>query len=293
MFSMTGFGQAEGAADNWRVRVRMAAVNRRQQDLQIQLPREYAVFEPRIRERLLPGFSRGRLLVTVELEATDQEAGGSGIDRNAAVSAARVLQQLAHELDLTGGVTMEALLRVPGVLRSDGGGTIDEPERVWPLLTGVLTEAFDALRHMQAAEGTALAADCRTRLAFLREQLGIIAAHAPSVAVRHREALTQRMTQALEGVELDEDRLLREVAHFADRSDISEELTRAGLHLDRFEQKMSEEPTPGRLLDFLAQELAREFNTLSVKANDAALSECVVHCKAEVEKIREQVQNIE
>lgn len=291
MHSMTGFGQAERNEQGWQIRVRIAAVNRRQQDLQIQLPREFAALEPRVRERVLPRFSRGRLQLTGELEARGA-AGIESIDVESARTAARQLRAIRDELELEGPLTLDALLRIPGVLQT-GQTSSEGVETAGRLLEAAVDDAVDALRQMQQTEGIALAADCRNRLEFLESKLSEIEGLAPGVPVRHREVLTQRIQKALAEIPIDEERLAREIAFFADRTDISEEITRARLHLQGFREKLASEETPGRVLDFLAQELAREFNTISSKANDAAIAERVVLCKAEIEKIREQVQNIE
>jgi len=289
---MTGFGHAERANAGWLARVRVASLNRRQQDLQIQLPRDLAEWEPKVRELLVGRFSRGRWQVAVEVEATRQGEATIGLDPVAAEAAVKILRQWSEAWALEGGVTLEALLRVPGVLRSETGASTDR-ETLWPVLEEAVVAAAEEIRTMQAREGAALAEDCRTRTALLATELAAIACQAPEVPKRHRENLRQRIEKALGEVPVDEERLAREIALFADRCDISEEITRARLHISRFEEKLDETESVGRVLDFLAQELAREFNTLSAKANDAQIAEHVVVCKAEVEKIREQVQNIE
>jgi len=289
---MTGFGHAERANAGWLARVRVASVNRRQQDLQIQLPRDLAEWEPKVRELLVGRFSRGRWQVAVEVEATRQGEATIGLDPVAAEAAVKILRQWSEAWALEGGVTLEALLRVPGVLRSETGASTDR-ETLWPVLEEAVVAAAEEIRTMQAREGAALAEDCRTRTALLATELAAIERQAPEVPKRHRENLRQRIEKALGEVPVDEERLAREIALFADRCDISEEITRARLHITRFEEKLDETESAGRVLDFLAQELAREFNTISAKANDAQIAEHVVVCKAEVEKIREQVQNIE
>jgi len=289
---MTGFGHAERSNEAWLARARIASVNRRQQDLQIQLPRDLAEWEPKVRELLVGRFSRGRWQVAVEVEGAVQGEGAIGLDPAAAEAAVKVLRQWSEAWALQGGVTLEALLRVPGVLRADGGKAVDR-ESLWPVLQEAVEAAADEIRTMQAREGQALAEDCRSRTGLLANELQAIAQQAPEVPKRHRETLQQRIEKALGEVPIDEERLAREIALFADRCDISEEITRAKLHIERFEEKLQERESAGRVLDFLAQEMAREFNTISAKANDPSIAEHVVLCKAEVEKIREQVQNIE
>ena len=201
---------------------------------------------------------------------------------------------MRNDLGLSDPVLLDHVLRGPGVLREDAARPLlPAADGAWPVLKDALRAALDAFVAMRAAEGARLADDFRARLAQLGTWADEIAALQPGVAARYRDALHERLRRAAVELPLDDERLAKEVALFADRVDISEELTRLRGHLEQFHSLLAKEEPVGRTLDFLAQEMARECNTLSVKANDLALARLAVAAKAEVERIREQVQNVE
>ena len=200
--------------------------------------------------------------------------------------------RLATELKLSGGVTLEALLRAPGVLEADDNAA--DAESFWPAVREALQQALDALVKMRQREGEHLAADLAARVELIRAAAGRIATQAPQVQVQFRARLLERIKQAgLEGIAADDERMLKEVVLFADRSDITEELTRLQSHFQQFADCLKAKEPVGRTLDFLSQEMNREINTIGSKAQDAAISREVVQVKAELERFREQVQNVE
>jgi uncharacterized protein (TIGR00255 family) len=235
--------------------------------------------------------ARGRVEVRVDLELP-ASALSVRLNRPLAEAYARELQALARTLDLTGGVSVEALLRCPGVLQS--GETGVDPDAFWPRLEPAWRAALGEFNAMRDREGQALAEDLAARVAELQSATLRIRELAPGVARRYRETLLQRLKLAgLEGVSVEDERVLKEIVLFADRSDISEELARLGSHFAQFEDcRKSREPV-GRKLDFLAQEINREVNTIGSKANDAGIATEVVLLKTELERFREQAQNVE
>ena len=291
MRSMTGYGRAEAAANGVRFSVELHSVNRKHVDIALSLPRSLLPLEGRIKERALSRVSRGRLAITVAIMPDGSASAAQVINEPLALAYSDSMRRLQKQLGLEGGLTLDALLRVPGVLLTPGQDA--DPETAWPAVENALDAALDALVIMREAEGAALAMDLSNRLAALREAACFIRERAPELPRQYRKQLLERLQAAELTVNLDDERVLRELALFADRCDISEELTRLDSHFSQMEKLQKNTAPVGRTLEFLTQEMARELNTLSVKSNDAPISHRVVEAKAELEKIREQVQNIE
>ncbi len=291
--SMTGHGRGVRMEGGRQFAVELSAVNRRGAEVMVNLPREWLTLEARVREAVLARVSRGRVQVVVS--ASRGEAGGNEIlvDVEVARRFRDAALALGRELALEGGLTLESVLRAPGVLREPGSIPLADPGQAWPVLAAALGDALDALTRMRREEGARLAEEFRARLDGLRGTAAEIAALHPAVSSRYRDALRERIAKAGLEIPLDDERLAKEIALFADRIEISEELTRLRGHLAQFEEQLAKAEPVGRTLDFLTQEMARECNTLGVKCNDLAISRAVVAGKAEVEKIREQVQNVE
>jgi uncharacterized protein (TIGR00255 family) len=205
---------------------------------------------------------------------------------------AKEISRLSRELALKEQVSLDLLLRAPGVLRSEEG--IADAESAWPSVQKALQRALDSLVKMRQREGSHLAADLEKRMRLMRKSVQHIHARAPEMVTRYQEQLRQRIKNAgLELPGIEDDRLMKEVIYFADRSDISEELTRLESHFKQFSQSLKSNEPVGRTLDFMAQEINREINTIGSKTTDNLISREVVRLKAELEKIREQVQNVE
>ena len=293
MKSMTGYGRGECAQDGFKVTVELSSVNRRQSEIAVNLPRELEVLEAQVRDEINQRVSRGRLNVRVVLHVADERhAARVRLNGHLAKAYARELRRLAKELKLAGEVTLDHLVRAPGVLQTDE--ELSEAEDFWPAISQALGQALDQLIQMRTREGAHLANDLKQRMAVMRRSVGAIRKLAPRVAEYYRVQLRDRILSA--GVELpgiDDERLLKEVAFFADRSDISEELTRLQSHFKQYDDCLKSGEPVGRTLDFLAQEMNREINTIGSKANDASISREVVLLKAELEKFREQAQNVE
>jgi len=291
MQSMTGFGRGEAAHGAVRFTVELHSVNRKHIDIALGLPRSLQPVEGRLREKIQARVARGRVNVSVTITPAGDAAAVQVIDENLARLYAASMRRLQAELQLERGLTLDALLRAPGVLLTPGQDI--DPEASWPVLEQALDNALAALTAMRYTEGSVLAQDLAQRLAKLGHCVAQIQERAPQIAVHYRTQLLERLKTAELELNLDDDRLLREIALFADRSDISEELTRLQSHFAQMDKLLKSTAPVGRALEFLTQEIAREFNTLSVKSNDAPVSHWVVEAKAELEKIREQILNVE
>lgn len=290
---MTGYGRGECARDGSKITVEVSSVNRKQSEISVNLPRDLEPLEAQIRDEVNRLISRGRLTVRVALHAGKGKA-ASHAQLNTALAKlyAKEFAKLAKELKLTNGASLDSILRAPGVLEAEED--LGDAEDFWPAVKTALDKALAALVKMREREGAHLAKDLRARMKTISEAVARVQAQSPLVQQRYRENLIERVKNA--GVEIpgaDDERLLKEVIFFADRSDISEELTRLQSHFQQFEDCLKSTEPVGRTLDFLSQEMNREINTIGSKANDALISREVVIVKAELERFREQVQNVE
>ncbi|HJT81020.1 MAG TPA: YicC/YloC family endoribonuclease [Chthoniobacterales bacterium] len=288
---MTGYGRAETDCDGTRLSVEVNSVNRKQSDIVINLPRDLTELEPRVRQTINENISRGRTSVTVALHSGSNGSRQLALDTELARSYHDAMRSLQKELSVGGEITIGTILQAPGVMRLPEETVV--AQEVWPALDRTLKSALADLIKMREREGKHLAKDLIHRLKNLRKNLKEIRALHPDVVKRYRSALLDRIEKAGVPVLHDDDRLLKEISIFADRADVSEELTRLESHLAQFAHHLRKNEPVGRTLEFITQEIFRELNTLGAKANDASISQRVVACKAELEKIREQIQNLE
>ena len=299
IYSMTGFGRGEAAARGLKAIVELKTVNHKQFDCRIDLPPELAALESDIREQIHAGLARGHVACRIQLDSSH------GLRNRAArvdEALARVylarLRQVARRLKLKDNLTAASLLSLPHVVLYENEKINFRSCRV--LVMRSLGRALKALRTMQAREGRALGRDLLARLQQLRALTVRIGRRAPDIARVYLEALRKRIAAAGLEMNTDDPRLLKEVALFADRSDVVEEITRLGSHLGQCRSLLmtgkldrgEAQGRAGRTLDFLVQELFREINTIGSKANDRLIAEDVIRFKTELERIREQVQNI-
>jgi len=288
---MTGYGRGEADCRGTRLSVEVNSVNHKQSDIVINLPRDLAELESRIRQTINENISRGRTSVTVGLHSGSNGARKLALDTELARSYHEAMRSLQKELGVAGEITIGTILQAPGVMRLPEESV--PAEEAWPALERALRTALGDLIKMREREGKHLAKDLIHRLKNLRKTLKEIRGLHPEVVKRYRTALLDRIEKAGVPVTHDDERLLKEISIFADRADISEELTRLESHLAQFAHHLRKNEPVGRTLEFITQEIFRELNTLGAKANDAAISQRVVACKAELEKIREQIQNLE
>ncbi|MEP6602706.1 MAG: YicC/YloC family endoribonuclease [Spartobacteria bacterium] len=291
MRSMTGYGRGESDHAGAKVSVEVNSVNRKQSDIVVNLPRDLTELEPRIRQTINESISRGRTNVSVNLHSGPNGSRKLALDVDLARSYHDAMQALQKELSAPGEITIGTILQAPGVMRLPEE-TIDADE-AWPAVDRALRSALADLIKMREREGKHLAKDLIHRLKEVRKNLKEVRALHPDVVKKYRTTLKERIDKAGLPIPSDDERLLKEISFFADRSDVSEELTRLDSHLAQFAHHLRKNEPVGRTLEFITQEIFRELNTLGAKANDAAISQRVVACKAELEKIREQIQNLE
>ncbi len=288
---MTGYGRGEADDDGGKFTVELNSVNRKQGELVINLPRELSELESRVRQTINEQLSRGRTSVSISYEQGAEGKGSLVLDTALALSYHAAMRTLQKELGAPGEITIGAILQAPGVMRFSENAV--NADRVWPTLSMALSAALEELIKMREREGKHLAKDLRERLKLMRERIKEVRARFPAVVKRYHSALRDRINKAGLDLDIDDERLLKELAIFADRSDVSEELTRLESHFTQFVEQLRKNEPVGRTLEFITQEMFRELNTLGAKANDAAISQHIVICKAELEKIREQIQNVE
>jgi len=291
MRSMTGYGRGEVDHGGAKFSVELNSVNRKQSDIVVNLPRDLVELEPRIRQTINEKISRGRTNVFVALHESANGSRNLALDTTLARSYHQAMLTLQKELSAPGEISIGTILQAPGVMRSPEHSV--DAQEAWPVLQKALMLALTDLIRMRESEGKHLAKDLIHRLKVLRGQIKEIRALYPEVVKKYRAALLERIEKAGLNLPVEDERLLKEIAFFADRSDISEELTRLESHLAQFAHHLRKPEPVGRTLEFITQEIFRELNTLGAKSNDATISQHVVASKAELEKIREQIQNLE
>ena len=293
--SMTGFGRGEAQADGIKAVVELGTVNRKQFDCNVSLPRELGCLEPKLHALIHSKIVRGYVKGTVSISAaTDSGDSTNLIDLAKARAQITALRNAATDLGLSDDLHASMLLRLPEMMRGSVLG--DDPTKLWPLIEHATQAALQKLGEMRQLEGNALDRDLRQRFDALQRISEKIVPLAAVVPKNYQVTLEKRLAELLgsgkEGV-VDPALLAREVAVFADRCDVSEELTRLASHFVQVTKTLDEGQACGRTLDFLCQELFREINTTGSKANDAEITRLVIEFKAGLEAAREQVQNIE
>lgn len=289
--SMTGFGRGEYTAGARQISVEIKSINHRYSEFSIKLPRKYAALEERTRLRLAKVISRGKVDVFIKTEDREGSEREMNIDKGLAAKYHEKIQDLALTLDLPMDLGVSQLIGMPGVMSIDEAA--EEIEEVWAQLEKPLEEALEHLLAMRTSEGGRLAGDFLARLDYLEELRARLLAKSPLVVENYRQKLANRIADLLGQQPVDESRLVQEVAMFADRASVDEELVRLDSHFKQFRELVQADQPVGRKLDFLCQEMNREINTTGSKANDLEMTKIVVEMKSELEKLREQVQNIE
>jgi uncharacterized protein (TIGR00255 family) len=290
--SMTGFASAAATAGSLSVAAEIRTYNSRTLDLALRLPPGYTDLEERVRSFIAARLSRGRVETRVLIEDASAAAAPVEADMARARAVLAALDRLKAELGLGGAASLELLVGAGGILKTVQPKA--DLDALWTVLEGCLAQALDGLDAMRATEGRHLALDLAARIDALEAALGEISRQSVGLAALYQERLRERITTLTQGlVDIDPGRIAQEAAFLADRADISEEIVRAGSHLSQFRAIMDAAEPGGRKLNFLLQELNREFNTMGSKVGNAAASHVIVEVKAELEKIREQIQNVE
>ncbi len=290
MRSMTGYGRASAALGGGTLTVQVSSVNRRSLDLSVKLPGEWESLEAEIGEKIRRAATRGKVHVDVEYSAAK---GSSEVSWNdAAVGAALdKLADLADSRRIPFEPTVELLWQVANSQRTSVEMPTSEAAR--KELMAVLDEAIKGFAGMRSKEGASLLADFNARILACKALVDAVAARAPSVAPGYRAALMKRLREAGLELNVDDERVLREIALFADRCDITEEITRFRSHIDQLATLLKTDDEIGRKADFILQEMGREANTIGSKANDIEIAKSVIELKNELERIREQMANVE
>ena len=289
--SMTGFGRATVASDGREITIELKSVNHRYLDLAFRMPRHIGFIGDVLRQLLTEQLSRGHVDIFVNYRNTRTDARTVVIDEalmGAYLSAAR---KAAAQYELRDDITLSAAMRFPDV--TDVIEAEEDRDAVAALAREAALRAVTAMKRMRAGEGERLCNDLLNRVTTVESIAGKIDVRAPFVVEEYRTKLSERIESMLGGVEVDRTRLATEVALFADKASINEELVRLASHITEMRKVLGADEAAGRRLDFIVQEMNREFNTIGSKANDAEITSLVIAGKGEIEKIREQVQNIE
>jgi uncharacterized protein (TIGR00255 family) len=288
--SMTGFGAAEGSVAGGRLRVEIRTVNHRYFNLSLKLPQDLAAIEGEFREMLRKEFERGHVSVSVRWVEHPTLEGAPAINLERAQAVLGRLRELKAALDLPGDIDLPMIARHSEVF----GNQQDEspPAVEWGEVGPVVGAAVTACQAMREREGNALADELRHRLAMLENHSRVIAARAPERIIRERDRLRTAVAALLDSKMADESRVAQEIAFLADKLDITEELVRFDAHLAACREVLAGQGQKGKQLGFLAQELGREVNTMGSKANDAVITQQVILMKGELEKFREQLENL-
>src|SRR5712691_1649667 len=291
--SMSGFGRAEGSAEGYALTVEIKSVNHRHLDIALRLPVALSGLDLDARRLVQARLERGRIDVTAQLgPAAGQAAQEVRVDAALARRYVEQARAIGRDLGFRDDPSLAWLLEQPGVVEVAAPAPAD-PARLWPLVADTLGRALDDLIGQRAVEGAALASEIRALRAELVAEVATMAARAPQAAARRGDRLRERLRALLADAPVDETRIVTEVAVWAQKTDVTEELARLRAHLDEVGFKLDKGGAVGRPLDFLIQELNREVNTVGAKADDLELSQATLAAKSVLEKMREQVQNLE
>ena len=291
MYSMTGYGRGTASLDGRELTIELKSVNNRFLDIGMKLPRQLSFLEDGLRKLLNDALSRGHVDVFVNYRNLRSDAKTVRVDEALLQAYLTSARESAKALDLEDDLTLSKALTLPDVttiLPAD-----EDQQALTELATTAMTEAIEGLKAMRLKEGERLKLDLNARMDTMTGYAAAIEKRAPAVAEEYRTKLTARIEELLGETEVDRARLATEVAIFADRAAIDEEIVRLNTHLIHFRELLEADEPVGRKMDFLVQEMNRECNTIGSKANDAALTSIVLLSKAEIEKLREQIQNIE
>ena len=290
IISMTGFGRGSAEGENFSIRVDIRTVNNRFLDIHARIPQEFSSLEHAIKKQIQARLRRGRVELTVAVEQTRRAT--FEINRPLVAGYLAALAMAKSEFHLEGEATLELIAKMPGAIQaSQNAGDLDEG--VVAGITEAVQVALDSLTEMRLVEGKELYREMSSRLDHIEEQLPTIESEAKRLPDIYREKLMKRLQEALKSEQIDESRIAQEVIVLADRSDISEEIARLKSHVLQMRETINSDEEVGKRLDFLLQEMNREANTVLSKSNDLSISDAAIIIKTEVEKLREQSQNVE
>lgn len=289
--SMTGFGRAQETIDGMSITVEMKSVNHRYFDFSSRVPRTYGFLEEKLKSYIQTAVSRGKLECYVQIEALEIEDCVVSVNHSLAAGYIDALKELSERYNLTDDITVSSVAKYHDIF-SVHKSEADE-ERIWNAVKAVTDKALASFVSMREKEGEKLRDDILSRCDTILENVEFIEKRSPQTVIEYNNKLLERMKNVLEDVQVDEQRLLTEAAIYADKIAVAEETVRLRSHIEQMHEFMNSEIAIGRKMDFLIQEFNREANTIGSKAQDVEIARKVIDIKAEIEKIREQVQNIE
>ena len=289
--SMTGYGKGEASSESLSVNIELRSVNHRYADISVKAPRFLVPFENELRKLIGKSLKRGKIDLFIQTDFAGQLGQQPVLNKPLADAYMQVFSDLSRHCSLSGDVSLNLIASQKDVVSVQE--QLPDDEEAIRLIREAVQAGLEKIVSMRQAEGEAMQLDMSTRLNSLKEYLAMVEQRAPVVVKEWQQKLLDRLTRLPDDVSFDPQRVAQEVTVFADRCDITEEVTRFRCHIDQFELLFKSDEPVGRKMDFLSQELNREANTMGSKANDAELARTVVEIKAELEKIREQVQNIE
>ena len=289
--SMTGFGRAEIEEDNRKICVEIKAVNHRYLDESIKMPKSFGMFEAPVRTVLKEYIERGKVDVYITYEDLGEENVTIRYNKQVAAEYLKYLKEMKEDFALDDDIRLSTLSRYPEVLTMEEAPA--DEESIWKTLEKAVRAAAEKFRESRIKEGENLKADLISKLDGMLEQVGVIEARSPEIVKAYQEKLENKIRELLGSRDIDDARILTEVGIFADKICVDEEIVRLKSHIQAVKDELVKGGTVGRKLDFLAQEMNREANTTLSKANDLELSNTAINIKTEIEKIREQIQNIE
>ena len=289
--SMTGFGRAQAEADGYFISVEIKSVNHRYFEFSSRIPRQYAFLDEKLKSYINSRVSRGKVECYVTIEALDTDTSEVAVNHTLARAYVKALRELSEEYSLKEDFGAGTISRFPEVLVVQKGE--EDEEKLWESVKSVCSQALDKFIAMRETEGEKMYNDIYSRGQYILEQVSYIEQRSPQTVKEYNEKLVERVHELIGDASLDEARIIQEVAIYADKVAVAEETVRLRSHIDQLNDFIKSDEPIGRKIDFLVQEINRETNTIGSKANDVDIARRVVDIKSEVEKIREQIQNIE
>ncbi len=289
--SMTGYGRYELCENGKKILVEIKSVNHRYSDYSIKVPRAYGYLEDKIREYMSKYVSRGKIDIYVSMESYGEADKEIILNEELAENYINVLRSMVEKFNLRDDISVSTVSRYSEIFKSERKE--EDTEAIWQLVKNVLEPAKDSFCAMREREGARIYEDLKKRIEYMKEIAARIDSRSPETVAEYKKKLYTKIKELVEDKDIDEARVLTEVAIFADKIAVNEEMVRLASHFDEFYDIAKKDEPAGRKLDFLVQEINREVNTTGSKANDIEISKMVVELKAEIEKMREQIQNIE
>lgn len=289
--SMTGYGRCERLIGSKKITAEIKSVNHRFSDYNIKVPRQYGFLEDKVRESASRYISRGKVDIYISIESCGESDKTVTVNKELASNYVTILREMAVEFGLKDDVSVSTIASFGDIFRSEIKR--DDEDEIWSLTEGVLSDALESFVAMRKREGSRIESDLRARVQYMKELADNIDERSPQIVEEYKNRLYSKIKEVLGGAEPDDARVLTEVAIFADKVAVNEETVRLASHYDEFFSIMDSDEPAGRRLDFLVQEINREVNTIGSKASDLEVAKAVVTLKGEIEKLREQIQNIE